>query len=130
MPPSVKLSTPAGYSYLVADYVALNETPVERFMESAKKQLAADELQAINRYTYITYVGLKVLAKAMEGCGKDLTRACTIEQLRKIKNFDTGGLTGPLSFDNPKQLTGTSVKVYQLNLKDSSFTSLTGFADY
>jgi ABC-type branched-subunit amino acid transport system substrate-binding protein len=130
MPPSVKLSSPAGYNYLVADYVALNDAPVDKFMESAKKYLSADEIPSINRYTYITYVGLKVLAKAMEGCGKDLTRACTVAQLKKIKNFDTGGLTGPLSFDNDKQLSGTAVKVYQLNVKNGSFSSLTGFADY
>ena len=49
----------------------------------------------VSRYTYVTYIGLKVLAHAMEECGKDLTRACTIEKLRQTKNFDTGGLSAP-----------------------------------
>ena len=60
----------------------------------------------------------------------NLTRACTVEQLRKIKNFDTAGLMAPLSFDNPKQLAGTAVKVYQLDLPTKTFKSLVGFEQY
>ena len=47
------------------------------------------------------YIGLKTLAHGMSLCGKDLTRACTIEKLRALKDFDTGGLSAPVSFDNP-----------------------------
>ena len=54
----------------------------------------------MSRYTFVTYVGLKSLAHAMQECGKDLTRACTIEKLRQTKNLDTGGLSAPVSFDN------------------------------
>ncbi|MGF7160231.1 ABC-type branched-subunit amino acid transport system substrate-binding protein [Rhodoligotrophos appendicifer] len=130
MPPSVKLSAPAGYAYLVGDYVALNDQATDAFDATAKKYLSEGEVAAINRYSYITYVGLKVLAKAMEGCGKELTRACTIEQLRKIKDFDTGGLTAPISFDNDLQLSGTSLKIYQLDPKTQKFTTLQDFTDF
>ncbi|WP_170984404.1 ABC transporter substrate-binding protein [Rhodoligotrophos defluvii] len=130
MPPSVKLAAPAGYPYLVADYVALNDEATDAFHKLAEKYLSPDEVGAINRYSYITYVGLKVLAKAMEGCGKELTRACTIEQLRKIKDFDTGGLTAPISFDNEKQLSGTALKIYQLDPATQTFKTLVDFTDY
>jgi hypothetical protein len=66
----------------------------------------------------------------MEGSGKNLTRACTVEQLRKVKNFDTAGLMAPMSFDNPKQLSGTAVKVYQLELDKKTFKALTDFVQY
>jgi ABC-type branched-subunit amino acid transport system substrate-binding protein len=130
MPPSVNLSSPAGYPYLVGDYIALNDPADDKFVENAKKYVSADEMKAYNRYTVLTYVGLKVMAKAMSACGKELTRACTVEQLRKVKNFDTAGLMAPLSFDNSKQLSGTAVKVYQLDLPTKTFKSLAGFAQY
>ncbi|MAW89391.1 MAG: hypothetical protein CMJ42_22960 [Phyllobacteriaceae bacterium] len=130
MPPSVNLSAPAGYEYLVADYVALSGPAVDAFMEKAKKYLSEDELSAINRYTFVTYVGLKALAAAMGECGQELTRACTIEKLRAMKDFDTEGLSAPLSFDNEKQLSGTAVAVYQLNAADKTFKALTDFVEY
>lgn len=130
MPPSVNLSAPAGYDYLVGDYVALNGPAIDRFMDKAKKFASPDEVAAINRYTYITYVGLKVLAKAMGDCGKELTRACTVAKLKTVKSFDTDGITAPISFDNAKQLSGTAVAVYQLDSKAKTFKSLTDFVDY
>lgn len=130
MPPSVGLSAPAGYDYLVGDYVALNGPAIDRFMEKAKKFASPEEIAGINRYTYITYVGLQSLAKAMGECGKDLTRACTVAKLKAMKGYDTDGLTAPISFDNPKQLSGTAVAVYQLDAKSKTFKALTDFVDY
>lgn len=130
MPPSVNLSAPAGYDYLVADYVALDGPAIDAFMEKARKYASADEVAAVNRYTYLTYVGLHALAEGMKRCGKDLTRACTVEQLRGLKEFDTQGVSAPISFDNEKQLSGTALKIYQLNAKDKTFKTLQDFTQY
>jgi hypothetical protein len=35
-----------------------------------------------------------------------------------------------VSFDNPQQLAGTEVAVYQLNTKDVTFHELVGFKKY
>ncbi|MCR5855790.1 ABC transporter substrate-binding protein [Mesorhizobium sp. J428] len=130
MPPSVNLSAPAGYDYLVADYVALDGPAIDAFMEKAKKYATPEEVGAINRYTYITYVGLHVLAEGMKRCGKELTRACTIEQLRGLKDFDTQGVAAPISFDNEKQLSGTALKIYQLDHTTKTFKTLQDFTQY
>ncbi len=130
MPPSVNLSAPAGYDYLVADYVALDGPAIDAFMEKAKKYVSAEEIAAINRYTYITYVGLHSLAEGMKRCGKELTRECTIEQLRGLKDFDTQGVSAPISFDNEKQLSGTALKIYQLDHKTKTFKTLKDFTEY
>lgn len=130
MPPSVNLTAPAGYDFLVADYVALSGPAIDSFMEKAKKYASADDIAAMNRYTYVTYIGLKSLAEAMSQCGKELTRACTVEKLRGLKDFDTGGISAPLSFDNEQQLSGTALAIYQLNAADKSFKALTDFTDY
>ena len=99
-------------------------------MEKARKNASEDEVAAINRYTYLTYVGLHALAEGMKRCGKELTRACTIEQLRGLKDFDTQGVSAPISFDNEKQLSGTALKIYQLNSKDKTFKTLQDFTQY
>lgn len=130
MPPSVNLSAPAGYDYLVADYVALDGPAIDSFMEKAKQYVSEDEIGAINRYTYITYVGLHALAEGMKRCGQELTRACTIEQLRGLKDFDTQGVSAPISFDNDKQLSGTALKIYQLDAKEKTFRTLQDFTQY
>lgn len=130
MPPSVNLSAPAGYNYLVADYVALSGPAIDAFLEKAKKYATPEEVGAMNRYTYVTYIGLKALAEAMSQCGQELTRACTIEKLRGLKDYDTQGLSAPISFDNEQQLSGTALAIYQLNAADKSFKALTDFVEY
>jgi len=127
---SAKLAAPAGYDYLVGDYVALTGPAVEKFLAMAKQFTTPEELGSVSRYTFVTYVGLKSLAHAMQECGKELTRVCTIEKLRGTKNLDTGGLSAPVSFDNPQQLAGTEVAVYQLNAKELKFHELAEFKKY
>jgi branched-chain amino acid transport system substrate-binding protein len=110
--------------------VALAGPATERFKTMAKQFVTPEELDAASRYTYATYVGLKTLAHAMQQCGKELTRACTIEKLKSVKDFDTGGLSAPISFDNKKQLGGSAVAVYQFNIKEKAFKELKGFQQY
>lgn len=130
MPISVKLFGPTGYPYLVADYVvAFTDPAAQAFVENAKKYVG-DEALSADRYTYVTYVGLKVLAEAMSRCGKDLTRACTVEQLDKMENFDAGGLMAPITFDERNKLAGTAVKIYQFDPTNSGFKTLTEFTNY
>ena len=130
MPLSVNLAAEAGYDYYVADYVALTGPANEAFLETARKYVTEDEIDAINRYTYVTYAALHAMAEAMRRCGEDLTRACTIENLRQLEDFEVGGLMAPISFNNEKQLSGTAVAVYQLDAETKTFTRLTEFEDF
>ncbi len=130
IPASARLLAPAKYDFTVADYVALTGPAVEKFKAMALKYVSADELKAMSRYTFVTYIGLKSLAHAMAQCGRDLTRVCTIKHLRALKNFDTGGLSAPVSFDNPKQLSGTAVAIYQFDSKTDKFKALTRFEQH
>lgn len=131
MPPSAKLLAPAGYPFFVGDYIAAMTDPAAlRFMERTRPYMSDTDRQAVNRYTFITYAGLKVLAQAMTACGRELTRVCTIANLRKVNGFQTDGLTAPVSFDNDRQLGGTEVRVYQVDLSDVTFKAVTSFAQY
>jgi branched-chain amino acid transport system substrate-binding protein len=130
IPASAALSAPAGYNFMVADYVSLVGPANDNFKELAKKFVDEAALADVSRYTYASYIGLKTLVHAMSLCGKDLTRACTIEKLKTLKDFDVGGLSAPLSFDNPQQLAGKAVAVYQYDVAAKQFKALTEFQVY
>ena len=130
IPASAKLLAPAGYDFMVADYVSLTGPANDKFVEMAKQFVTEDELRDISRYTYASFIGLTSLAAAMEKCGKELTRQCTIDNLKTLRDFDTMGLSAPVSFDNPEQHSGTAVGVYQYNIKDGKFEERVGFQQY
>lgn len=130
IPASAMLLAPAGYDFLVGDYVSLVGPANDRFLELAKRYVPQEELKNISRYTYVSYIGMKALAHAMRQCGRELTRACTVEKLKQITDLDTGGLSAPVNFANAQQLSGTAVAVYQYDAKTATFKALTGFEQY
>lgn len=131
LPAAVKLAAPTGFEYLIPDYYASNyDTAGIKLMELAKRLLSPDDYANFNRYTVSGYVGTKVLAEGIRRCGAKVTRTCVVDELNKLKNFDTGGLTGPLSFDNPKAQAVLPLKLFQTDPKNSSVKALTDFVAY
>jgi ABC-type branched-subunit amino acid transport system substrate-binding protein len=131
MPSAVKLAAPYGYEYLIPDYYASNYDPAGvKLMGVAKKYLGADDAASFNRYTVSGYVGTKVLAEGIRRCGAKVTRACVVAELDKLKDFDTGGLTGPLSFDNPKAQAVLPLKLFKADPKNGTVASVTDFVAY
>jgi len=131
LPAAVKLAAPAGYPYLIPDYYASNYDPAgQQLMELAKKHLSADDYANFNRYTVSGYVGTKVLAEGIKRCGAAVTRACVVDQLNKLQNFGTAGLTGPISFNNPKAQAVLPIKLFQTDPASATVKSLTDFIAY
>ena len=62
--------------------------------------------------------------------GANVTRACVVEQLNKLNNFSTGGLTGPISLDNPKGQAVLPIKLFQTEPATASVKALTDFVAY
>lgn len=131
LPPAVKLAAPSGYQYLIPDYYASNyDAPGVALMALAKKYLSADDHANFNRYTVSGYVGTKVLAEGIRRCGANVTRACVVNELNKLKNFSTGGLSGPVSFDNPKGQAVLPIKLFQTDPASGTVKSVTDFITY
>ena len=131
LPPAVKLAAPSGFEYLIPDYYASNYDPAgAKLMATAKQYLNSDDYANFNRYTVSGYVGTIVLAEGIRRCGATVTRTCVVDQLNKLKNFDTGGLTGPVSFDNPKAQAVLPIKLFQTDPKNATVKSLTDFISY
>ena len=128
---AVRLAAPSGFEYLIPDYYASNyDAAGIKLMETAKRLLSADDFANFNRYTVSGYVGTKVIAEGIRRCGANVTRVCVVAELNKLKNFDTAGLTGSLSFDNPKAQAVLPIKLFQTDPKNSSVKSITDFIAY
>lgn len=131
MPAAVKLAAPSGYQYLIPDYYASNYDPAgAALMGSAKKYLSADDYANFNRYTVSGYVGTMVFAEGVRRCGANVTRACVIAQLDKLHDYKVGGLSGPVSFDNPKGQAVMPIKLFQTEPQSGTVKSLTDFVAY
>jgi branched-chain amino acid transport system substrate-binding protein len=131
LPVAVKLAAPSGYQYLIPDYYASNYDPAGiKLMETAKKFLSSDDYDNFNRYTVSGYVGTKVFAEGIRRCGANVTRVCVVNELNKMHNFSTGGLSGPVSFDNPKAQAVLPIKLFQTDPKSGTVKSVSDFVAY
>lgn len=131
LPMAVKLASPYGFEPVIPDYYASNYDPAGvKLMAIAKKYLGADDYANFNRYTVSGYVATQVLAEGIRRCGAKVTRACVVAELQKLKNFDTGGLTGALSLDNAKGQAVLPLKLFKMDPKNQTLTSLTDFVAY
>ena len=131
LPPAVKLAAPSGYQYLIPDYYASNYDPAGlKLMETAKKFLSTEDYDNFNRYTVSGYVGTKVFAEGIKRCGANVTRVCVVNELNKLHDFSTGGLSGPVSFDNPKAQAVLPIKLFQTDPKSGTVKSVSDFIAY
>lgn len=128
MPTAVKLAAPSGYPYLLPDYYVSNYEPAGQALQTlANKYLSADDAASVNRFMVSGYIGTKVMAEGIRRCGANVTRACVVEQLDKLRDFSTGGLSGPVSFDNQKGQAALSVKMFQVEPSSATVKALTDF---
>lgn len=131
LPVAINIAAPSGYQYLIPDYYASNYDPAGvALMASAKKHLSADEYSNFNRYTISGYVGTQVFAEGIRRCGVAVTRTCVIAQLDKLRDFNVGGLTGPISLDNPKGQAMLPIRLFQTDPQSGTVKALTDFVAY
>jgi branched-chain amino acid transport system substrate-binding protein len=121
IPATLKLMGPASEGIYAVDYVDPdNSETVAVFTERAKKFVGEAEIKAMNRYTLAGYTSTRILIEAMKRCGKTLTWACTIAELEKTKNFDSG-VMGPVSFGPGVRFSSQSVRIMRADHATLSF---------
>lgn len=131
LPATIKLASPSGYDYFFNDYYAgLGDPAGARLVESARKYLTPDEHASLSRYSVSGYIGIKTMAEAISRCGPRPTRACVVDQLARLKGYETGGLSGPIALDNPQGNATPPLKMFQVNAKDGSVRAVTDFVPY
>ena len=71
------------------------------------------------------WVQASVLTEGMKRCGKDLTPERLRDKLEGIKNFETGGITGPISFSATSHAGNRSAKLFKFNEANKTWDSFT-----
>lgn len=123
-----KLVGEAGQGLITVDYVATLDEPAGRaFVEKAKKYLLPEQIEKLNRYSVSSYVGMQLTFEAIRNCGNELTRECFISKMEEIKDFDTGGLMGPVSFGKGVRFTNQKVRMIMSDVANKKFVPLTDF---
>ncbi len=122
VPAIVNLMGSAGENVYTMDYVvSLDSEKGKAFIERAKKHLPEADVARIHRFALTGYAGAQVLFEAMRRCGRALTWACTISELDKIKDFDTGVLNSPISFSPTQHLSMPDLKLLKVNVAAKQF---------
>jgi branched-chain amino acid transport system substrate-binding protein len=119
--PVLKLMGPAGDGIYAVDYVEpFAGVAGKAFLEKAKPLVSEAEFKSINRYTMSGYAAGKVLIAAIERCGKEPTWACTISELEKTKNVETG-VMAPISFGPGVRFSNQKLQIMQADAATLSF---------
>jgi branched-chain amino acid transport system substrate-binding protein len=119
--PVLKLMGPAGDGIYAVDYVEpFAGEAGKAFLDKAKPLVSEAEFKGINRYTMTGYAAAKVLIAAIERCGKDVTWACTINELEKTKNVETG-VMAPISFGPGVRFSNQKLQIMQADFSTLSF---------
>lgn len=122
--PMLDLVSGTGADLYLYDYVtSLNGPEMADFRALAEKHLSAEDLARMNRYSITGYATMRVLLEAMERCDEELTRACTIEQMENLKDFETG-VTAPVSFSPDNHLAVTEGAPLKIDAEKGEFTEL------
>jgi branched-chain amino acid transport system substrate-binding protein len=117
----LKLMGPASDGIYAVDYVEPFAGPAGKaFLEKAKPLLQEAEFKGINRYTMAGYGAARTLFAAIGRCGKDISWACTIAELEKTKNLETG-VMAPISFGPGVRFSNQKLQIMQAEFSTLSF---------
>lgn len=68
-----------------------------------------------------------VLLEGLNRTGKNLNEEALIKALESIKNYDTGGLSGPITYSSTSHKGGDSWKIYKADPAAKKYVPLTGW---
>ena len=80
-----------------------------------------------NRYYTQGWVAAMLFTDAMKRAGKDLTSEKLVDRLEEIKDFDTKGLCGPITFTSKNHKALDSVKLYKADVEKALLIPVTGW---
>ncbi len=97
-PITLELMGPSSDGTFWADYVEAETGPKgAAFLERVKAHVTEDEFKRVNRFTLTGYASARTMFEAIRLCGKEVTWACAIDQLERMKGYDTG-VMAPVAF--------------------------------
>lgn len=123
----IKVAGDAAENYYCAEYIALpNETHIPgmaKLIEVRNKKNPKSKVPP--KYYILSYVNALILGEGLKMAGQDLTREKLRNALESIKDLDTMGLTGPISFSPTDHCPLTSMRVVKANPKTGFYDAIT-----
>ena len=75
----------------------------------------------------LAWVLAMVTAEGLKRTGPDLNRETFVDRMETIKNFDTGGLTGPINYSSTSHKGGDTWRIFKADPATRKFVPLTGW---
>jgi branched-chain amino acid transport system substrate-binding protein len=123
----IKVAGDAAANFYTTEYTALpNEKNIPRMakmMELWHKKNPSDTVPA--RYYILSHVNAIIMVEAMERCGKDLTREKLIRTLESMKDFDTGGISGKITYSSSDHCPLSAMRMVRANPKTLRYDAVT-----
>jgi branched-chain amino acid transport system substrate-binding protein len=121
----LRLMGPISDGIYAVDYVEPFASPAgQAFLEKVKPLVSEAEFKGVNRYTMSGYAGAKVLIGAMAKCGRDLTWTCTVAEMEKTKDLETG-IMAPISFGPNVRFSNSKLQIMQADFATLSYKPVT-----
>lgn len=97
-----------------------------KYHPESKEPKYAEEFGS-NRYYTKGWLGALILAEGAKRAGKDLNHETLVAGLEKIRDFDTGGLTGLVSYGPNKRKANDFGKFYKADVEKKRFVAISGW---
>jgi len=123
----IEVAGDAAENFYTTEYTALpgekGAPAMERMMDLWYKNNPADTVPA--RYYILSHVNAIIMVEAIKRCGDDLTRENLIQQLEMMKDFDTGGITGNITYSDKDHCPLSAMRIVKANPKTLRYEAVT-----
>lgn len=97
-----------------------------RYHPESKEPKYAEEFGS-HRYHSKGWLGALIFTDGAKRAGKDLNHETLVAGLEKIRDFDTGGLSGPISFGPNRRKANDCGKFYKADVEKKRFVAVSGW---
>jgi len=123
----IKVAGDAAANFYCSEYTALpgeKDVPaMANLMDLWYKNNPKDTLPP--RYYILSHVNAIIMVEALKRCGKDLTREKFIQTLEAMKDFDTGGITGNITYSADDHCPLSAMRMVRANPTTLQFEAVT-----
>ena len=117
----------AAANFYTTEYTALpgeaDVPSMDKLMAFWHKNNPADTVPP--RYYILSHVNAIIMVEAIKRCGKDLTREKLIKTLESLKDFDTGGITGNISYSETDHCPLSAMRIVKANPETVRYEAVT-----
>ncbi|MDY7031132.1 MAG: ABC transporter substrate-binding protein [Thermodesulfobacteriota bacterium] len=102
---------------------------VKNLREITLKYIPKDDKAWRTRYYTMSWIATMTLLEGIKRTGKDCTPSSLVKGLESMKDFDTGGLCGPITYSPTDHKGISSCRLFKVDASTGKLTPFTGWKD-